>query len=492
MKKSMMKWMLPFLAIGLWGSCSNEEKMENTEPKSAEINFSFNVADLPMTKNEGGGVISKEPCLDWKEIVALVQAGHLTASVSGTDVNGNSFSNVTLPVSLVGNQLITDPMTVTIDPDAQDCMVIDQITVTNTSTNEVIYSSLNANSPFAQWVDADCLMSKKICFTKDMIYKKTTIDLCVFCAYTREPGVFGYIKWNIDFTRLFCIPFSVNICEEKYGDITGVGMLYTQSGTMVNGVFTPDKKEYKPVPFPPKEGSLAYLCFADNLGTPDANEWYQFQMVIGNHVFTGVVNVADLLNYETSGIWDATNSYLHFWFCDDHDAWFFNPAIKKCQPNLKYSVLDTYMQTNTMFYHLVQPAGTWAAGLPTLQIPNGTITESLILTGAQFAVQFPVSFTFGEDKQGTYNTQISILVKSKEKPADIAVQFYNEAQVYAGAAKGIFVADATPEYYRCVITFPTSVEPREIPIGCYFLKFTPGSDIYLNSITIGTVYSISM
>ncbi|MEG1586552.1 MAG: hypothetical protein RR346_06735 [Bacteroidales bacterium] len=480
MKKMFAGILVILTTIGIWYSCTNSEEQNPLIEKSGEVSFIMNMNELI---NESKVPQFNKPCLDLATLQALSANKQLTANITIKD-GATTLPTIVIPVNLIGGvQLITDPYVFNMD--APHTYSIDQITITSTNTDYpgVLYSSVNCDSPNMAWITPGCCTPKS--FTPEL-YKKTEVSTCVFCAFNETPSKFGYIKWNIDFTRKFCIPFSVNICDATNKDELGTGTLKIEKGTMSGSVFTATK-DMGTTTVPADASTLASLCFTDNLGIDNNLEYFRYTLVINSRTFIGIVNVTELLKYKLSNAWDSTNNYLHLWFCIGKSHWFFNETENPaCQPYMVFNVSTTWNTNTDLFKYSTDEGISWINGLP--GFTNGTPAYAQMSTGIILQTHYPY-------KYGTLVATPSLLttidIQTIAGQSGVSMQAYlidNTSNASFGPVS------LTPTTTNNITTYSVNYGAFQGTVinNCYFVKIVITGTPKITQVNIYTPTSISM
>ncbi|MEG1586551.1 MAG: hypothetical protein RR346_06730 [Bacteroidales bacterium] len=320
MRKYIFRITISILLISLGWGCSNEDQNAAIK-QTGEVSFVLEMSDLSADfKAYEDGAISTTPCVDLATVQMLIANKQLTANITVKD-GTTTLPTISLPLNLVGGtSFVTDAYPFNVD--GSHSYSISQITITSThpSYTGVLYASVNCTSTNSNWIPAGCCVPQT--FTPEL-YKKKEINVCVFCAFNEVATKFGYAKWNIDFTRKFCIQFTVSICNgESAQSQVGTGTMKIEKGTMVNSVFTPTKV-IETINIPYNETTPASLCFTDNLAVNNDTEYFRYTMVVNGRTFIGTTNVTELLKYKQSNTWVTAKNNLQFKFCKDQSYWFF-------------------------------------------------------------------------------------------------------------------------------------------------------------------------
>ena len=389
------------LALVLFAmSCTNENESEfDNLDATAELSFEVNLLGNPSEETKS---LTTNPgkCATQQELINLASQNNLTLNVT---IGATTY---TPKIRWTGSKFIADPILL-----GAGSYSATEATVTN-GANEVLFSAVASSSPYASYVPE--LLPKS--FTvggsgSDIpLYQKTSLDLYVMCVLKETPKEFGFVKWNIHFTKVYCVPFIINMCKDTEHFIAS-GSLNIKNGTYVNNVFTPATgtespvkwaKIDKTVSFTSTSNPLADLCFADNYEINNDNEWYKLTLTITSPVsktYIGYANVATLLKYNllaTNNAWDATNNVIHFNFCDNK-TWFFTedvPPTPVCEDKVILDI-NTSIGNLNKFKDLVQTkltGGSFEDGFAGLIESNGGLN---IPAGTKIRIKQSIKLTTG-------------------------------------------------------------------------------------------------
>ena len=425
--KKFFCYLMAFMTLGLFAaSCSSDEDPQLVNPeKTGEISFGFNLGDNPGVETRGGETTPLQngegACATPEKLQSLAQAGKLQANLTilheTAPLPTPNPQTYTVKIIWTGSKYISEPLLL---PAGK--YQLQQVTISDITTPAspiVLFSGVSAGASYASYV-LETLPKKFIIgtetatgYTSYPLYEKSTIDLYVLCVKNETAKNFGFIKWNIHFNKLYCVPFAVNICDNTGEDQVGTGTITIKNGsysggTQTNGVWTGGNfapastgvKINTNTPFGKdanKGVKLGSLCFLDNYEIDNANEWYQITLNITSPVvktIVGYANVNTLIQYNTSldNAWDAANNFIHLQFCDCK-TWFFpcTPAtpVYSCYSDKFYPITtlnafsdryETYNGT-TWVSGLVSPL-ILATGLQPPTLPSGadqTMTSALVV-----------------------------------------------------------------------------------------------------------------
>lgn len=318
---------LIFCMVVLGGllACMNDEKNTSKNEATGTIEFKMNINE--MTKATAG-------CLTDDSLRLLADAGLLKATVTVLKATQTEPEQLTIGIRYINGGFVGDPIEL-----PRGSNVISQFTVHH-QNNDLYFASVSEGAPYAQYVTRT--LPQVIVIGNQQIYKKTSVDVYVLCTFNENAQDFGYIKWNIHFVRLFCLPFSVNVCNQQGEDVVGSGILTIEQGDYIGGIFS-NADTLSMIAFPPATpGLLSDLCFPyDNLENP-ATTYMRITMQIDqtDETVSSIVNVATLLTYKEQPEWSDEFNYLHFWFCNC-ETWFFaNACDPVCVDNLNINLPD--------------------------------------------------------------------------------------------------------------------------------------------------------
>lgn len=467
MKSRILFWLISFLSMGLLFSCSSKEEnssKEDNEP-TGTIEFKMNVQE--MTKAVDG-------CLTDDSLKTLANAGLLKATLTVKKATKTDPEDILLNVRYVNGGFVADPVEL-----PRGANIVSQFTVHH-QNNDLYFSSVSEGARYSQYVTQT--LPQTITINDNNLYKKTSFDVYVLCTFSENAEDFGYIKWNIHFVRLYCLPFSVNVCNAAGEDVVGTGTLKVEKGDYAGGVFS-NAVELSNITFPPATpGALSDLCFPyDNLTNP-ATTYLRITMHINetNQTVASVVSVAELLTYKDQPEWSTEFNYLHFWFCNC-ETWFLpNDCDETCSDNMDIdmSVLTLpTMGTALQYYN----GTTWVSGAGTSYFDANQDVLVLMLN-ARFrttnAVRMynvtsnsRITIKTGVHPATTGTVELAFTVKLIDHDTD---QTISTKQVLSVGGSGFFTFE-----------FNSSDFPQMVDGKCYKLEIqTVGRQVYLNRLQV--------
>ena len=335
MKKNLSKVCALLLLIGSFSACVQEETIDQPN-QTQDVSFSFNIGDRG-TKIEGDipeyeGI---DGCKSMEDLQALATAGKLNANITLSteeDPEDDAAFTITLPVkNLTGGKLQTLAYAL-----AKGKYYVHAATITSTETGDInpLFSGVKIGSKYAAYIPDGQLMTEySFTIGDDQLFKKTPIDLWVLCASKITPEDFGFVKWNINYVRAFCIPFMVNVCKDEDGDVSGKGSVKIEYKE-IDGTYT----VLHQFNFD-SDGAYGEFCFKDDYGRENKDELHKITLAVGSILSEKVVSLKDLLEYEKSTAWDKEKKFLHLNFCDCIEPWIFDcEAIPetKCVDELRF------------------------------------------------------------------------------------------------------------------------------------------------------------
>ncbi|MEG1586853.1 MAG: hypothetical protein RR346_08255, partial [Bacteroidales bacterium] len=296
MKSKFSVFLMGLLFTGLFAACSNDEKADpNPEIETGEVSFNMTINDILETRAQQG-------CLTQDSLKKLANAGLLKATVTVLKSTKTTPEDIKINIRYVNSSFMADPIELPRGENKITAFTVHHL------NNDLYFSAVAEGAKYSAWVEKTLPQIVKI--DDSNIYKKTTVDIYVLCAFSENAEDFGYIKWNIHFVQIYCLPFSVNVCDETGEDVVGTGTLIAEKGKFANGVFTVSDTLSK-TQFPPATaGSLSDLCFPYDSQTDAANTYLRYTIAMpGYPAYTSVVNVATLLTYKDQPEWSQEFNY---------------------------------------------------------------------------------------------------------------------------------------------------------------------------------------
>ncbi|MGL5787826.1 MAG: hypothetical protein ACRCX4_13575 [Bacteroidales bacterium] len=372
-QKSLFSVLGVFFMLLLSFSCSSEEQVPNEDNKS-EVAFELAFPEQ-LTKADPA---FKTPCYDLAQLQTLANAGNLNLDFT------LGSTNYSVKIKYVNNKFIADPVSLALGTYAINSFIVKD------NLGNTLYAAPMTGSAMAAYVPAGFTLPFNLVLGQSDLYQKVTKPIWVVCAQHLTPSEFGYVMWDINFMKMLCLPFSVNVCDRNGVHAIGTGTLKIyKDGDFTDAAFTASGSTLLSTTTFPNGATLAEFCIPDILSVDNNKEFYKYEISTTNNgvaaTYTGTANVATLLNYAASsgGAWDAAKNYLHFDFCNCNPKWFFECGSEVvCNQN---AIIDIYSGIGNLlsFNSVVQTkltAGSFVdgfAGLITvgsgLAIPAGTV-----------------------------------------------------------------------------------------------------------------------
>ncbi|MEG1587261.1 MAG: hypothetical protein RR346_10340, partial [Bacteroidales bacterium] len=233
-----------------------------------------------------------------------------------------TFDNVKL-IRKPDGSIVTDKIMIT-KPQEGGKHVLTKLLVID-DENNVLFSSVCSGSKFESHVIPEHLMPMDLEFEDELIsFQKPIIPVSVLCAVYDEAPDFGFAIWGLNFVKVVCLDYVVNMpenpCMENTQDIVGSSEIelikvikkgenmedYTMTHTGASS-----------------NGQKGTICFNDQGNIPDDQEIYTLNLYIPNKAnykvkISGVLTLDQLYNYKKSGFWEVPagspsgNGVLHF------------------------------------------------------------------------------------------------------------------------------------------------------------------------------------
>lgn len=368
MKQKLLMLLLGGFLLGGLGSCSNKEDQPLEVKDVGQVEFGIEINEKTATKAGG--------CLSDEEIQLRIAQGKLKASITVHKATKPEQEMITINVRQANGKIVADPIEL-----PRGSNMVHELTIHNEAKDTIFFSSVAAGSRYEQYVEET--LPKEIVIDDSNIYTKSSIDLYVLCAVSENSEDFGYIKWNIHFITLYCLPFSVNVCNDLGEDITGVGTLKIEKGNFVNDQFT-NAVTLSDISFPPATpGTLSDLCFPYKNQDDPAHTYFRLTMSLeGKRPVSSVVTLADLLDYKQRPEWNEEFNYLHFSFCDKN-SWFFpNEFIRFAVRNCPDDQDETDATGKIKIYQNANPAGsTFVKGalVDEVNYPSTSTSDEIVI-----------------------------------------------------------------------------------------------------------------
>lgn len=294
-----------FLLIGLaTTSCSSDEGQSKTTDGN-EVTFEFSANELlesrAVTTQEDGRCSTTRSTLLMAEISFITPSGQMTRSGA---------------VALSGTSLKSAPIFMN-----SGTYTIDNVTLFDGLTREVIYAGVRAGAPYAQFLPPhpepgnSYLMGEET-FTVTN-YTKPTISTYLLCTNGEQASNFGMPKFQVNSVDVTCFEIFFNLCNPALNNEHFVGegtiAIYDKAGV--------DRTELMSDSF--GEGDIATLCFADNLTLPDNEESYYIEVIftnsflpLGERTHGRWVSVMELNDFKNpTGGWDEAMNCVHRIYC---------------------------------------------------------------------------------------------------------------------------------------------------------------------------------
>lgn len=391
---------LPWLFLGACMDKQTTKEQAKTEDLGG-IEFRFDINDLAIDTR---AIDSEYVCLEGDVIDSISREGGFFANFT-IEQDGVMTTYEDYQLNYVqedGGLLISDPLAIAFTKPGDNCLKVHQVAVymINEDEEEIItYSSIGEDSPMAGVVDPEDITPIEICLNDDNLYEKTIVNLTVYCVKDLQPEMFGYLMWNVSFRHLYCLPFSVNICDQYTGrDAIGVGSMRIQTGSVTNNRFSKDNRINTKINFPSSATQLADLCFEDDLMRSNRDEWYRFILKIGSRTFIATLSVETLVDYINMEAWDDKRKYFHIWLCPGKDTFGFvetsggsgncKDTLEVIMPDDNKEVLPPNRNMNPTFLHWHEEYNKWMPGMHftnevTLESTFAVVPDSAIITTYQ-------------------------------------------------------------------------------------------------------------
>ncbi|MGL4292679.1 MAG: hypothetical protein ACRCSQ_03760 [Bacteroidales bacterium] len=397
MKKISLTLMSILMLMLFTPGCSVDK---NIDPDAqATLAFELNLTDNFNLQSKSS---SEDPavCASTQELIDLANARKLYLNIT------IDAKTQTKKIIWNGSKFISDP----VELSAGDHTITEATIVKENSG--IVFSAVNTGAEYAPFVPETLPKTITIGSAPGNIpvYQKTLVNLYLLCVQKETPEKFGFVKWNIHFTKLHCLPFIINACNKTGEHFVASGNISIKNGTYRDNIFTPATGEEKPNKwavintnkrFPTGPSKLPELCFADNYEIANDIEYYQITLNIERPVpaqYIAYANVSTLLRYKDTSennAWDKQNNVLHLNFCDGN-TWIFPTESSleciECQPlSIKVSTnpnTHTISELRNFFRYSTDNGLSWKngldetafpaeSGLISIPIPAGYLLESL-------------------------------------------------------------------------------------------------------------------
>ncbi|MGL5787825.1 MAG: hypothetical protein ACRCX4_13570 [Bacteroidales bacterium] len=303
------------LGVCLLFACSQDIQSPSNE--AGNISFKLNFTDL-LSKAENTTEIG---CYSNKTLSELASDNALFAVFV---IDGKQHE---INIRNINGDFVADPFMLTMgEHQLSSFIVIER----RESVEKILFATPKRGSEFASFLPESALLDMTITISPKEVYTKFRFPVWVLCVENVNAEKFGYIKWEVNYTRILCLPFSVNICNPEDEHIIGTGTLRLfRDGNFEDNIYTQKgERLIRTIYFPAGADKLADFCIPDELKTDNTKEYYKYILTINNGkrslVLYGTANVATLLSYATApgSIWDPQLKYLHFDLCRNDASWF--------------------------------------------------------------------------------------------------------------------------------------------------------------------------
>ncbi|MGL4293208.1 MAG: hypothetical protein ACRCSQ_06525 [Bacteroidales bacterium] len=328
MKKRSLFSIIGFvMALLFTYSCSSDETTGTDVNAKGEISFELTFPE-PESKADP---IFKTPCYDMPALQGLATSGKLIATFELQLSGSTTVTPYTIKIGFYNGKFIADPIALSLGTYAVNSFIVKD------NEGSTLYAAPMNNSQMAQYVPTGFTLPFNLVVGQGDLYQKTIRPVWVVCAEHVTAQQFGYIMWDINFFKLLCIPFSVNVCDVNGTLIPGAGTLKIyQDANFTDTQYTEGNINPISTTNFPNGTSFAEFCIPDLLSVANDKEYYKFVITTTKdgqpHTYTGFANVTTLLQYTTSDAWNATNKRLDFNFCSCSPRWFF-----PCDPSVPAS-----------------------------------------------------------------------------------------------------------------------------------------------------------
>ncbi|MGL4292678.1 MAG: hypothetical protein ACRCSQ_03755 [Bacteroidales bacterium] len=311
-------------------SCANDMESVSEKPNATtEISFEFDLSGNADSQTKCDPIFPETDCASVEELISYAQAGTLRLDITIGTTEGDMITHERSYVSKIvwsNNRFVAEPISFIAGSYAVTQAIVSNLTPDNRL--DLLYSAVDHSSAYAKYVKEPLPVYFKVGNNKGDVplYKKHNMFLYMLCVMEENPQDFGFIKWNINFAKIYSLPFAINICNSEGEDFVGRGILTIQYGIFKDGSFH-ISEDYQPdvITFPKTNTSLAKMNFADHYIIDNKSEGYRFSLEIKEpeyRIFSADVNLQTLIDYKNSNAWDAYLNLLHFNFCTG-EIWFF-------------------------------------------------------------------------------------------------------------------------------------------------------------------------
>lgn len=324
--KKLLFW-LPalFLGLGFFAACTDDKEAAIEDP-SVEVSFALNVSDL-ISRSGEYEVDTNEPCPEpdnWDPASGGYQAHVFLTLADGTPKEYH--------VGLIKqtNGLVVTDKIMLVKPVSGvhklEKLLISKPGYTPADPEKVVFSSVHNTSKYRSHVDPDHLMPMELDFTpgKLAVTAKPIIPVSVLCAINDKPEDFGFAIWGLNFVKVICLNYTVNVpadpCVTNSQDIVGNTHL-----TLIKETRTDEQSsDWKPFLThigSSSDGQRGEICFNDQGNILDINERYHLILEVFYQngqkvVLESTLTMEQIYAYKCSGFWmipeGATSGLLHF------------------------------------------------------------------------------------------------------------------------------------------------------------------------------------
>ena len=304
----------------LFMQCQNSEE-DYYETESA-VNFGININDIATRNGNNDG-----KCLSFEEIKDLALNKKLFLVI---DINGEPQK---LNVEFRDNTIISKPISI-----VAGTHTIGQSTLIDDSYN-ILFSGVSKDSEFSSFVKKHHPFNITIGKDKDdlPLFSKTPVAIEMICVDNMYADLFGYVKWNVKFSKVCNLPVVVNKCDNTGEDFVGKGTIRVRNGIIGENGFIPATemrdnniaKIDQTSDFPLEIGT-GKITFVDNYDIENKNEYFEYTLDITTPAnaackLIGYANVNDLLKYntESNNAWEDSFNVIPINMCTN-TLWFFD------------------------------------------------------------------------------------------------------------------------------------------------------------------------
>lgn len=320
-----------FLGLGLFSSCSEEK--DAMEDQNMEVSFELNLSDMvtrtlvdqPKTDDDTD-IACPEPDDTGSWFVEGKYAAHIEIAL-----NGGSVLTPYEPVKLIrksDGSIVTDKIMLVKPISGGKHQLAKLFIYNNDSTDpefgKVIYSSVGNGSKYESHVLPEHVLPMDLMFEENLLTsKKPIIPVSLLCAVYDEAPDFGFAIWGLNFVKVVCFDYVVDIpedfCDRNSQDIVG------SSDLVLVKKIKNDKGEEVELTHQgsSSDGQKGTICFNDQGNIDDANESYTLTLYIPNKtnpqvIVSGTMTLEQMYGYKCSGFWEvpegaaADKGVIHF------------------------------------------------------------------------------------------------------------------------------------------------------------------------------------